>query len=1365
MPAPGFRCLRVTANRAAALSTVAWAALLLPTHAAAAPERQVHIVRFVEPALAPYLAARAQGAAFEHTAQKSAPAIAHLERLAERREVRLERASKQLGRRLDPLFVYDKVLNAVALELSAEEARQLASEDGVAAVEPERIDFPQDEAATNWVHAPEVWSGVAGVASRGEGVVIGVIDTGIHPGHPSFAAVAALDGHAHVNPRGRFFGLCVLGLATCNNKLIGVWDFTSGSASTEPDNGLDVDGHGSHVAASAAGNAVRISRILPGGGSFQATIRGVAPRAHLISYKACEGGEVGCPSSWTLAALNQAVGDGVEVINYSIGGSNRNPWTDSVALAMRDARSAGIVVVVAAGNRGPDVGTVTSPSDAPWVLAVANASHGRRFINRLRLSGGDSPPPGGGVLLGDGLTGGVGPVPIVRDPAAPLCSQGEGDQTLPPTGASNPWPSGRWRGEIVVCDRGIHARVAKSNNVRLSDGGGMVLLNRAVEGESTIADAHSLPSTHLGFQVGQQLLQWMGSGGGHSARLDGVAVEVDPGSADILNVSSGRGPSSAVPSVLKPDLAAPGTDIQSAAHQGSGEATLSGTSMAAPQVAGAAALLRSAHPGWRADQIISAISGTARPSIRREDRSSVATSVEQGAGMLDVSRAIRAALAFPVDPVQFHAGLAAATAINLPSLVFDACSPDCASLTRSVADLAGGGQWAVEVQTPPGVTLTVDTPQFNLAAGARRNLLFSARVDDPGLYGRWLDAAVLLRRLTPDGRPDLRLPVRLLAPVVGLSGGLSRTVSPDRGAFDTVLPGINLPMPSARFAGTALVAPVAHRYTLDPDPTPLSRFDNLSEGVGWHTITVPAPASGRATRYRIEIELQTPSGTQSSLLAGNGAMPGSRSLFCESAGRCQLVVEHPGSGGARSYWAMVWNRSGSGQFIVTHTVLALTPAEGEGPRLVATGPGSALSGQTSNVRIGWSDPRWPQGEFRRGALLLYAAASDQPMADLPIVLLRGANEVAPVLLASGVEQNVPLPSSAAHERVFIDVPAGTQRLEVSSSGPVAHRLYLAHRPILAPSSVLPSIQPAPPRAEARVSTPSSASAQQLLVEQPAAGRWYVTPVNTGALSAALAVRASLIGHRPTIRSGSWFNPERSGAGLFLHPAGDDWAGLWYTYFEDGSPTWYYLQGPAPATHGQWHGRVFRSAWDGVRNHLTAVGAATVTPGNGDELVFSFTLDGASGSETLRPFGRGCPSVDGRIFDASTHWFDPIRAGSGFSVQAMQWPAAYEFYAAFLYDSRGMPRFLIAEGPASTVASVTFPLQQLQGFCPLCTRPPAGPVRSAAGEFRRSVGSDGLATLQVDASWNTWVTNVPGRWQVIDQIRPLDPNRRTQGCLP
>jgi hypothetical protein len=314
-------------------------------------------------------------------------------------------------------------------------------------------------------------------------------------------------------------------------------------------------------------------------------------------------------------------------------------------------------------------------------------------------------------------------------------------------------------------------------------------------------------------------------------------------------------------------------------------------------------------------------------------------------------------------------------------------------------------------------------------------------------------------------------------------------------------------------------------------------------------------------------------------------------------------------------------------------------------------------------------------------------------------------------------------------------------------------LHLARIDAPVASSATPTVPNAPARNLATASAVTPSGNESLTVNNPAAGRWYVTPVNASSGTADLVVRATLTGTGPVLRPGGYFNPQRSGNGLFLYPAGSQWAGLWYTYLQDGTTTWYYLQAAAPGPTGLWRGTIFRSAWNGSGNFLTPVGEATVTPQSTSAFTFSYTLDGETGSEAYENFGGGCPTFAGAPLNASGHWFDPAKAGSGYSVQLFP---NYEFYTVFGYDAQGVPRYLVAERSGFGGATATLNLDQNTGACPLCTRT-GNPVRSTIGTLTRTFGS---GTLQLIQLRGTFTAGVPGTWAATDAVIPLG---GLQGC--
>jgi hypothetical protein len=276
------------------------------------------------------------------------------------------RMSIMMGRDVDARLKMQHAINAMIVDLSASEAQAVRGMPDVRFVE-EYHEYEQDtDTGPALIGAPPVWNGTnpgsAGTQYRGEGQVIAVIDSGINFGSPSFAAVGPVDGYTHLNPlgAGTYLGTCASGgvdAGRCNAKLIGGYDFVCSAPGNqcglsgvreEPGFG-DTNGHGSHTASTAAGN----TRDALFAGALR-RISGVAPHANIIAYDACytnSSGQGLCPNVSTLAAINQAVADGVvTTINYSIGGGT-NPWGESISLAFLNAVNAGIYVAASAGNK------------------------------------------------------------------------------------------------------------------------------------------------------------------------------------------------------------------------------------------------------------------------------------------------------------------------------------------------------------------------------------------------------------------------------------------------------------------------------------------------------------------------------------------------------------------------------------------------------------------------------------------------------------------------------------------------------------------------------------------------------------------------------------------------------------------------------------------------------------------------------------------------------------------------------------------------------------------------------------------------------------------------------------------------------
>jgi hypothetical protein len=589
-----------------------------------------------------------------------------------------------------------------------------------------------------------------------------------------------------------------------------------------------------------------------------------------------------------------------------------------------------------------------------------------------------------------------------------------------------------------------------------------------------------------------------------------------------------------------------------------------------------------------------------------------------------------------------------------------------------------------------------------------------------------------------------------LPPVAALS---------DRGFRDLALSNV----PSSddlRIDAYGPVAPSTSTGFATADPTPDDPFD-ANSGVGTFYQSLNAQPQARPLRVLVEVE---PQGGTAELFVGvdddaDGVIEASE-LRCRATSatlaRCDVAFTQA-AGQLGRWWAVTQSRSGRVDFRLDAYAVAVG-APNTTPALAATTPAVALAGAAQPVRLVWNDPTLLSGERRAGWLRVSNGSAE--LGWVPVRIDRsGAQPAVAQALPLDADYTLALAANGeAHERLYVDVPAGATELRVRANSLRAMTLHLARRPLLGAEAAIPAVATAPLRSAAVAQTTLTTGSGELVLANPQAGRWYVTPTNPTTSAGQITLRASVVAAAPRPRGGGYFNSGRSGHGLFVYPAGSEWAALWYTYLQDGTPTWYYLQATAPAANGVWRAPIYRSTWNGRANRLVSVGEATLVPNLAPSpggFVFSYTLDGESGSEAFVDFGGNCPTIGGTRIDTAGHWFDPARAGSGYSVQLFN---DYEFYAAFVYDNRGVARFLAAERGALGGAVSALDLQQLGGFCPLCVRN-GNPSRTTVGRLQRTLTGNRLSRITVDGAF---VNGVAGRWTADDAVVPLG---GLQGCTP
>lgn len=697
-------------------------------------------------------------------------------------ETRLGRA---IGRPLHVDLRMQHAVNGIVTVLSEAEAARVRKQSDVMLVEAYREYAMDTDVGPALIGAKTVWSGIPATSgggtnrAKGEGVVVGIIDSGINFASPSFAAVDPIDGYVHTNPNGNgtFLGTCAAGgvdEGRCNDKLIGGNDFVCGAPANrcgvaniaEEPGFADNNGHGSHTASTTAGNERDVT--IRG---VQRRISGVAARANVIAYDVCyteiSTGRGLCPNVSSVAAVNQAMADGVDVINFSIGGGT-SPWSDSVSLAFLNAVDAGVYVAASAGNAGP--GPNTAGHNEPWVSSTAAAQHGRQsFDFFLNVSGPGTVPP---ALTAVPLTPGSGGVdlaaavpsttPIVLTPGSAPNAGIDG-----PSDGCAAYPAGTFTGAIAVIRRGTCGFSVKANFARDAGAVAVVIANNQPGITTPSVPGTTIPVFLVSQVNGNAIRDFYLTNNSATSGITYPAV-VTTNTVDALAAFSSRGP--AAFDVLKPDITAPGVNVL-AAVAGPPQAIglLSGTSMASPHQAGAAALMRQLHPSWTVPEIKSALTMTARQSVLLEDQTTPAHAFAAGSGRVQVDLAARASLVLDETKARYLAANPGAggdpSLLNQPSLAKGRCVDFC-TFTRTVRNtLPYKHQWRLSVT---GLPATLSTDILTLKAGESRQI--TVTIDNRGHPGdgSWRFGTLLL---TPhqaghgnQALPELHMPIAVSVP-------------------------------------------------------------------------------------------------------------------------------------------------------------------------------------------------------------------------------------------------------------------------------------------------------------------------------------------------------------------------------------------------------------------------------------------------------------------------------------------------------------------------------------------------------------------------------------------------------------------------
>ncbi|MEE4296350.1 MAG: S8 family serine peptidase, partial [Wenzhouxiangella sp.] len=824
------------------------------------------------------------------------PAVVDYERfLRDRQADFIGLAEATLGRKLEVDGSVQHVANAVIVEgLSAADRQLIASLPNVNSIERERVHKLQLSDGPELIGARALGAGLVNglPATRGEGTIVGIIDSGINWGHEAFSDDPIhSEGYEYSNPYPAFLGLCAQANVPCNDKLVGVYDFT-----TDSTDGEDTDGHGTHVAGIAAGN------------EWREDLGGVAPRAHIVSYRVCtepnpDDETAGtCQFGAILQAFDQAVRDGVDVVNYSIGGDPFNPWRDSEAVRIFNLLDAGIPFVTSAGNSGPEPETVGSPADAPWTFAVGNTTTRERFGRRITISG------VGAWFIQYGTGPDLPLLPITNQPLR------AGDAVGGTLEACEAFPANAFAGAVALLKRGDCFFVDKINNAEAAGAIAVIMINNV--GGSPIVmggvEETTIPGGMVSLTDGEEILAALRAAGGElpvslpNAQLTIFSEDL----GDQLNAGSSRGPAADAPNVMKPNVVAPGTNIQAAFIPNStAVARLTGTSMASPHAAGSMALLKQLQPDWTPAMLTSVLETTAEaePVFASGEPADI---FDRGAGRIRVDLAARAGLYLPITRGEFTAANPEfggdPGALNLAGLVNENCGESC-TFTRTVTALRSG-TWSVSSEG--GLGVQVSPSQFSLSSGQSQALTITVT---PVIGSNVLEHGSVV--LSP---PNVSAPVPGQAPLAtqrlpigvrALTGEVSlpdivRIDAPANQGRTSIDLGFVDDLPAAAFGTSDLVPANTENFSLPQDPRNSNPYDG-SEGTRTFLIDVPADAVG------LWAEILASSSEDMDLFVGrdvngDGAAQESEEQ-CRSASPIELercIVEEPQAG---RWWIVAQN--------------------------------------------------------------------------------------------------------------------------------------------------------------------------------------------------------------------------------------------------------------------------------------------------------------------------------------------------------------------------------------------------------------------------------------------------------------------------
>jgi subtilisin family serine protease len=916
------------------------------------------------------------------------------------------------------IYSYKYGLNGFAARMSVAEAQKLAGLDEVLNVWEDEIRPLATRHSATFLGLFDSDGGLRSEhALDGEGVIIGIIDSGIAPEHPALQDTRSADrprlcrsNWAESSILGKWLcrrydrqddvldfeededwhGECETGdqfeESDCNNKLIGARWFIDGANDSGPidENEFrsprDADGHGTHTATTAAGNRTSASIF----GTLIGDVEGMAPKARIAVYKACWirplESRASCNTSDLAHAIDSAVADGVDIINYSVGNSMREV-TAPDDIALMAAAKAGVVAVVAAGNEGPNLATIGSPAGGPWVITAAASSRtGESSVEAMQVS---SPPSIAGKYASKEAL--FSPPLADSDPIeGELVLADDDDDTLASGSAGvtsdgcQPLTNGDdMAGNIALMQRSGCLFTDMVKNAQ--DAGATAVLVYNIAGAPIVMFGESglveIPALMIGQADANLMLAEMDANNTVSVVLEKSFLLTSADNGNVMASFSARGPGP-VADILKPDVTAPGVNIIAGftpdpanATPGENFAFLSGTSMSTPHVAGVAALLRQAHPDWSAAAIRSALITSAHQELQLPDSIAAANPFDYGGGHIVPNDALEPGLVYDVSDEEFDA-FACGTAspavsaercetldaagrsffardLNQPSIAISRLASQ-QTVSRRVTNVSDDAEsYNANIVAPPGIDVVVSPPSISIGPGESATFDVTLTYVS-GPLDLWRFGSLTWNGDDHDVHSSLAVkPASITAPkeIVSFGGSGSESFAVEfgyNGSYNPGVHGLNLPLIQDEFVDNDATKTFTRR---------------TSNGVTEHALIVPQnqlfvrfSLFDALTDGNDDLDMYVyycgPDGSACSRIGESGEPTSEErfDLYRPAAGVYGVYVhgfqtDQVDGGPGANYQLLAWS-FGSAD---------------DKDNMTATGPAFVSAGTTTNVTVDWSD--------------------------------------------------------------------------------------------------------------------------------------------------------------------------------------------------------------------------------------------------------------------------------------------------------------------------------------------------------------------------------------------------------------------------